>query len=426
MIKELLRSHNIVMSKLVRTIYHLALVTSLIWLIGCGNGSNDSNSSSSTNSSSIADPKLVSSFVFEAANNSFAYEDYTAQIIDNVITVTLPYPVGVELIPSFTLSSGSVAYVHEVEQESGVTSNDFTSSVNYRVIATDGSYLDYTVTVTRKIYIPDTGQSTDYTATFGEDHNYGVNLHSYTNNGDGTLLDNVTGLMWQQNDSLVTSTLALGLTYCKDLVLAGHEDWRMPEHKEFLWLVDSDAAGAPYWDGPFIDNGSLVFHSRNVNQFNSARNWYIHFNAGSNGAFNGAYTTRCVRGAEAPREHYSDNGDSTVTDHLTDLTWDQGETALMTWEAALGYCEGLSLAEQTDWRLPNRNELQSLIDYDRPTQPSINGAFFPNATSVWYWTSTTNKATAIDAWYVDFIGGSIYFTAAKTASYNVRCVRGGN
>lgn len=49
-------------------------------------------------------------------------------------------------------------------------------------------------------YVPDTGQTTDYTSTSGEDSDYTIHPPSYTVNADGTVMDNVTGLMWQQQD----------------------------------------------------------------------------------------------------------------------------------------------------------------------------------------------------------------------------------
>ncbi|MEI7509315.1 MAG: hypothetical protein WCJ62_07610 [Flavobacterium sp.] len=71
--------------------------------------------------------------------------------------------------------------------------------------------------ITKSIQLlPDTGQTTSYTSTFGEDNDYNINVPSYSDNGDGTVTDNVTGLMWQKADggdtSLVTSLTVTGLT----------------------------------------------------------------------------------------------------------------------------------------------------------------------------------------------------------------------
>ena len=75
------------------------------------------------------------------------------------------------------------------------------------------------------------------------------------------------------------------------------------------------------------------------------------------------------------------NGDGTVTDTSTMLIWQQQTAGSMTWEAAISYCEGLSLGGHDDWRLPNTNELQSLVDYTR-YYPAIDTAAFPDTMSV--------------------------------------------
>lgn len=62
---------------------------------------------------------------------------------------------------------------------------------------------------------------------------------------------------------------------------------------------------------------------------------------------------------------FVDNGDRTVTDTSTCLMWQQGTTEHLNWEEAISFCENLTLGEYEDWRLPSRNELQSLMDYTK-------------------------------------------------------------
>jgi hypothetical protein len=68
---------------------------------------------------------------------------------------------------------------------------------------------------------------------------------SYTDYGNGTVVDNLTGLGWEQKtddggsrDKDNTYTWKDGLAYCENLILSGHSDWRMPTPKEFERLVD--------------------------------------------------------------------------------------------------------------------------------------------------------------------------------------------
>ena len=64
------------------------------------------------------------------------------------------------------------------------------------------------------------------------------NLASYTDNGNGTVTDNVTGLMWQQAVPTGTCTWEQAKAYCQTLTLAGHGDWRLPSRIELVSIVD--------------------------------------------------------------------------------------------------------------------------------------------------------------------------------------------
>ncbi|MCD4736934.1 MAG: DUF1566 domain-containing protein, partial [Bacteroidales bacterium] len=120
---------------------------------------------------------------------------------------------------------------------------------------------------------------------------------------------------------------------------------------------------------------------------------------------------------------FVDNGDGTVTDTATGLMWQKTTQNVMNWEAAITYCETLPLANYGDWRLPNRNELQSLVDYSK-YNPCIDTTFFPGTVSSYYWSSTTSAYNSGYACCVYFYYG--YFSHNnKSSSYYVRAVRGG-
>jgi hypothetical protein len=77
------------------------------------------------------------------------------------------------------------------------------------------------------------------------------------------------------------------------------------------------------------------------------------------------YYVRAVRGGQSSNT-FVDNSDGTVTDTSTGLMWQQATASgTYTWEQALTYCENLTLPAggYSDWRMPNRNELQSIVDY---------------------------------------------------------------
>jgi hypothetical protein len=130
--------------------------------------------------------------------------------------------------------------------------------------------------------------------------------------------------------------------------------------------------------------------------------------------------------AGAPNgESYTDNGDGTVTDKITGLMWQQSVPATTyTWAHAVAYCPTLNLAGRSDWRLPSLIELFSIMDAGQPSNPTINGQYFPSTPATWFWSSSPLASSPSNAWYVYFnlpYGGTNYGLVSNM--YNVRCVR---
>ena len=120
---------------------------------------------------------------------------------------------------------------------------------------------------------------------------------------------------------------------------------------------------------------------------------------------------------------YIDNGDGTVTDTETGLMWKQTtESSTMNWQSAIDHCDALSFAGYDDWRLPEIDELASLIEGG--SAPYIDTNMFPDTASSGYWSSTTDDSNTYSAWYVYFGNGNV-FSSSKSNSYYVRAVRGG-
>jgi len=129
--------------------------------------------------------------------------------------------------------------------------------------------------------------------------------------------------------------------------------------------------------------------------------------------------------------------DSIVTDSVTGLQWqDEPYTndeltaynnntengKVLFWQTAITYCENLTLDSYDDWRLPNLNELKSLVDRTKSNPVIVNG--FVNSSSNDYWSSTTNVDYSNFAWIVFFDYGNVSYNY-KDDSYYVRCVRAG-
>ncbi len=144
-------------------------------------------------------------------------------------------------------------------------------------------------------------------------------------------------------------------------------------------------------------------------------------------------TAKKIKGAPAPAVRFVCNGDGTVTDNLTGLTWvkdpselgegwgSPGGPSRMNWQDAIKNCKKLNFAGRKDWRLPTIKELQSLIDYEK-RNPAINTEFFPNTQSRWYWSGTPVAGYSYVAWVVYFGGGDVG-GGDRDGGYYVRPVR---
>ena len=112
-----------------------------------------------------------------------------------------------------------------------------------------------------------------------------------------------------------------------------------------------------------------------------------------------------------------------VSDSVTGLQWqDDINSSTTTWQTAITYCEDLSLEGHDDWRLPNLNELKSIIDRSKSNPAIVDG--FINTSSISFWSSTSYVDGSNFAWYVYF-GNGYVGGVSKDGGTSVRCVRAG-
>lgn len=156
-----------------------------------------------------------------------------------------------------------------------------------------------------------------------------------------------------------------------------------------------------------------------------------------------SYVCRDDIPATTPTAEFTLHNDGTVTHHATGLmwmrcslgqVWDEessictGEVADYNWQSALQAAEGHTFAGHSDWRIPNKNELKSIVEH-RCYDPAINLAIFPltSLASFWtstarFWTSTPSANSSDDLWSVRFFKG-YSSSSSKNASGYVRLVR---
>jgi len=329
--------------------------------------------------------------------------------------------------------------------------------------------------------IPDTGQTKCYNDSneitcrqpgepfYGQDANYApCNPHSYTKldtNGNdlpddapwpwAMMRDNVTSLIWEMktNDGSIHQVwdqynwydaLDIFIAELNTSNFGGFSNWRLPSINELsftrnmeIWLPSSsfpNTVSSHYW--------ANTTHACDPNWA-----WMVFFwdgcivYGGKSQPSSGGYV-RAVHGSQCELYgDFIDNGDGTVIDTRTDLMWQQNTApGTYNWQQALSYCENLVLnndgewtsvnpnasgVKYNDWRLPNANELRSLVDYGQ-CNPTIDITYFPSTvSSSAYLSSTTYANIPAYVWSTQFSAGIMGFGPKSNTDYYVRAVRGG-
>jgi len=113
---------------------------------------------------------------------------------------------------------------------------------------------------------------------------------------------------------------------------------------------------------------------------------------------------------------------SIIVDKKLGLVWQDNSVAKgtkMKWKSAKKYCQNLKLTGYNDWRLPNYDELLTIVDYDRH-DPAIMPSF-QNIISHVYWSSTQKTSSTKSIWAIQFKEGRT-ITGSKINSNYIMCV----
>ena len=283
--------------------------------------------------------------------------------------------------------------------------------------------------------LPDTGQTSSYTSTPGEDSDYSIHPPGYMVNPDGTVTDTITGLMWQQTDG-GEMTFNRAVQYCDTLTLGGFNNWRLPTPHESFSILHMQHVN-PAIDPSFTTTQAEYWWTSALQANDTGKVWVTNAGGGIgnhpktetiSAGGNKKFHVRAVRQVQLPvtlPAHFNDQGNATITDLVTDLTWTKNISSdTLTWENALLYADTCTKGGFTDWRLPNIREIQSLND-ESLVNPSISQTFFPAAGLKKIWSSTTLPNQTTKAWYLDtHFGITTYY--AKIRRIYVLLVRGGD
>ncbi len=242
---------------------------------------------------------------------------------------------------------------------------------------------------------------------YGQDAQYNGAQPSYTDNGDGTITDNVTGLMWEK-DMGSKMTFAEAFSKASNSNLGEYNDWRVPTIKELYSLIlftgkctanenilfintqyfnqpfgdvsageriiDAQTWSATEYVGRTMMNDETVF---GVNFVDGRIKGYPKYDPIGDDDYR--MYVRLVRGnTQYGKNNLIDNGDGTISDLATGLMWQTADDGIARdWQEALLYAEENTTGGHNDWRLPNIKELQSIVDYSRSPQTTQSAAISP-------------------------------------------------
>ena len=268
---------------------------------------------------------------------------------------------------------------------------------------------------------------------YGQDAQYTgkCTAQSFTSSSN-VVFDNNTGLTWEKSPSEENYTWEKAQNHCDDLNnsnYGGKSNWRLPNPLELLTIVDNDIE-FPAINSNFTnittDESLFLWTSKEYGGDTTFARAFDAFFGGYHGEKWKTETLKvlCVSGNEITAAESDDfivsSDGKTVTDSRTGLMWQKKYEKETVWLKALKYCEELDYAGYSDWRLPNKNELSSLLDFGKSNEPYSN---FPEMRCLGFWSSTTKSTSTDFAWTISLCGYGLVNTHPKVYPAKFICVR---
>lgn len=272
----------------------------------------------------------------------------------------------------------------------------------------------------------------------------------FIDNGDGTISDALTGLVWLKNatcfpsqswESAIAASRALASGVCGLTDGSTSGQWYLPNLSELETLVNLQQPSQADWlnNNGFDGILNYLYWSSTPYAFDSNYALGLDASAGAVGGshINYAHYVLPVRSATVPQNQqimqslrFVDIDGKTVSDTLTDLVWTKDgntpgpstcvPTTQKNWQEALNYVACLnnnSYLGKTDWRLPNRKEIMSLINWNEAVSATwLNNQGFSGVQSWYYWTSSSYAENPSKMW-IAYLGTGLVFDVNKTDDY---------
>ena len=184
-----------------------------------------------------------------------------------------------------------------------------------------------------------------------------------------------TGFMWQKNIIMQSFPWEDAVSHCENLIYAGYDDWRLPSVREMSsilvsnkYMVEYNRTFLNFFPDFVRESGHIPFWTSDRARYTSEDALLLNFYNNEIIAYSETKPAAaiCVRGEKLPGSEFETveiNGDEVVTDQATGLMWQKDSGTKSSWKQALNYCEKLVYAGFSDWRLPGRNEILSLVNY---------------------------------------------------------------
>jgi hypothetical protein len=309
--------------------------------------------------------------------------------------------------------------------------------------------------------VPRTGQSVSYIPHDDGAYKAGLGRSFSRTSGwfvNEVVTDNATKLQWKDNHFIAYEKYNDAVNYCNGIVWGGKSDWRVPSINE-LYTISNRGADNPAIFSKFVNTNIDKRYWTSTKYKRSANKHYtLGFDKGNDftSSDNQKRYVRCVRKDLVSRPLFPflsrfTRANNVVSDRSSQLQWWDPTTMIFvlgtfiplpfpghfgpphvnyigkvaktgTFAQAISNCESLSKDGKSDWRLPNINELLTIVNYHKSSGVAFYDDFKSN-TSGLYFSSTTRNDDTDKAWIVNFADGQDVIGIDKTSTQKYRCVR---